>query len=363
MSVLTEERQMLADMSRRVASEHAVAAPAPEHSFWRKLAELGLCGLLAPEEFGGVGASAADVVTVAMGLGAARYVDAFLSTSVLGVDLIRSGTSAVRDDVLRKVVAGTLRIAVTQPAGEFEATGAGSGFTVTGRQAVVLGAGEADVFIVLARSDATGEPILFLIDRDTPGVSVNSYALIDGRSAGDLLLDQVSLDAAAVLADVDAARRVEDAFDLATVAVMGEALGALEAILAATVDHLRTRHQFGRPLSSFQVLRHRIADIYMAIEEIRSMTWAAAAAFDEPDRAVRQRSISQAKIHLNTQAVFVAEQGVQLHGAMGVTEESSVGRRLQQITVLARLFGSTDDHLDRLERHRLPISETRHDTA
>jgi alkylation response protein AidB-like acyl-CoA dehydrogenase len=198
---------------------------------------------------------------------------------------------------------------------------------------------------------------LFLVSPQATGVSATPYRLIDGSEAADFAFHDVKLASDGRLGDpgADMRARIEEAVLVATLAAVGEALGCLEAALALSVAHLQTRKQFGVPLASFQVLRHRIADMYIAVEELRYLAFAAARIKDRSERA---DAIRAAKIHLGHAGVWASEQAVQLHGAMGVTEECKVGQYLKRVTVLDRLFGGADHHIAKMAATLLGTENT-----
>ena len=269
--------------------------------------------------------------------------------------------AAVKDALLPQIAAGKLQIALAayEAAGRYELAHVASmavreakGWRLTGRKSVVLDAPSADYFLLSARSsgnrtDAEGIS-LFLVRRDAPGLTLQAYPTHSGGRAADLHLQEVPIDEDAIIGTPERALPViERAVDQGIAALCAEAVGIVTALNEATLNYLKTRKQFGTVIGSFQALQHRMADMFIAAEQIRSMAIIAAiqATGDEP--AARRRAISGAKAYIGQAARFVGQQAVQLHGAMGIVDELNVSHYFKRLTMIDMTFGDADHHLAR----------------
>mgnify|MGYP001079771549 CR=1 FL=1 len=371
---LSEEQRLLREGVRRLldarydAQSRAARAAAPpdsfDHALWQEFAELGWLSLAVPEALGGSGLGAVETVLVMEGFGRALAVEPYLPTAVLGVGLLlRAGTEGQQRDVLPRVADGSARLAFAyaEPQARYdvfdvatEGQACADGWVLRGHKSVVLGAPAADYLIVSAR--VTGDRrdpsrlALFLLPRGAPGLTLRPYRLVDGQIAAEVVLDGVAVGADALMATGEpASAAIEDAIDQAAVAVAAEAVGAMERAIEITREHLRTRVQFGRPLAAFQVLRHRLVDMFIATEEARSLVHRAAALLDDAAAgpAQRRRAVSAAKVQAGEAGRVVGEGAVQLHGAIGVADEHAIGQHLKRLIAADRLFGDADHHLGR----------------
>ena len=327
---------------------------------WRDYADMGWLGLPLPEGEGGAGGDALDLFLLSQAFGKALVVEPFLATVVLGgMTVATAGTAAQRARILPGLIAGQtlLAFACAEPQGgydlfdvETQAKRDGDGFVVSGFKSVVLGAASAHFLIVSARTAGSRQDrqgvSLFLVDRSAPGVTLRPYGTIDGRRAAEVKLDGVRLGMDDVLGELHgAAGHIERARTLGTVALLGEAVGCLEGALACTIEYLKNRQQFGQPLSRFQALRHRVADLYVAKEETRALCLLAAqgCARSEPGAA---RAVAAAKAWVGRTGRRAAEEAVQLHGAVAITDEYMVGHYLKRVIAIDRMFGDTGEALD-----------------
>jgi alkylation response protein AidB-like acyl-CoA dehydrogenase len=310
-------------------------------ALWREMAELGWIGAAFPESAGGYAESALDAFVVMEGLGRHLVTLPYLTSVILCGGLIGS-----RPDLIAQMIAGELNLALmacgnaplhSPRYGQISATRNGADHVLTGRMAVVLGGDRADHFLV----EAGGTLYLVAADR----VTVQPFRLIDQCGAAAVTLDNVRLGADCIIADQGGAiAAIETALDRATVMACAMALGSISHLIPATASYIKTRQQYGAPLAKFQVLQHRMADMFIAAETARSMALAAAISLDGvPDQA----KISSAKGQIGKAARIVGYQAVQLHGGMGVSEELDVGHHYIQLTMLDRLFGDREFHLKR----------------
>lgn len=357
---LSADDELLAESALGVASQ---VAEAPPIEGWAILSEQGWPGVLVPPELGGFGGGWKELLILARALGQAGARTPFIWSCAMTAALLTAGDAQQQRSWGAALASGQTRIGIAlqeipRDAGaehvKTRATAHGDGYVMTGAKFLVLYAADADLLLVNALapgSDGGEETSVFLVPPSAPGVGLRTVDLVDGSSAAQVTFSEVALEADARLAGPSSAARrgIAEAARIGAFAAVGEGLGCLEQALGQTVEHLKTRHQFGSPLASLQVLRHRVADMYIAIEELRSLALGACQA--TPDD--RDLWVAAAKIHLGRAGVWAAEQAVQLHGAMGVTEECEVGRILRRITMLDRLFGGADHHIAKLGS-RLP---------
>jgi len=323
-------------------------------AMWSTLAELGFIGLLAPEDAGGFGGGGGDVMAVATEMSRHLALEPFLSTSVMGVRLLMAaGSEAQQNDLLPGVLAAkeTLAVALYEPTQRYEtapvetqAASTEGGYTLNGRKAVVVG-GDAAKWIAVGAIVDGGASGIFLIDTAADGVKLTAYRLVDGRGAADIEMTDMALSAEARLETNNADAVLAEVEDWAVTASLAEALGAMERVRDLTHEYLQTREQFGRPIGSFQVLQHAMADILSEVEFARSMVFWAAAEVENPDAAARRHAVSGAKAYVDNAARTVAEMSVQMHGGVGVTDEYALSHYVKRLTLGQVLFGDRDEHL------------------
>ena len=348
------------DFERRralVRSELGYSAEA-----WARFAELGVLALPFPEELGGLGGTGVDVMLVMELFGQGLLLEPFVSTAVLCGRLLQDlAPQTMREELVAQIIAGKLRLAFAgyEAAGRYElshvacrAVRAGDGWRLSGVKSVVLDAPSADAFLIAARTGGqVSERVgisLFLVPRDAAGLGLEGYATQSGGRAADLRLDDVTVGDAALLGVIDQALpAIERAVDVASAALCAEALGIVGALNKATLEYLKSRKQFGVAIGNFQALQHRMAEMYIAGEQIRSMAILAAVSAGQSDAAQRRRAIGAAKAYIGQAARFVGQQAVQLHGGMGVVDELIVSHYFKRLTILDLTFGDADYHLGR----------------
>jgi alkylation response protein AidB-like acyl-CoA dehydrogenase len=267
------------------------------------------------------------------------------------------GSAQQREELLPGMAAGE-RIAVPahfEPGARYDlrsvATAArrsSGSWVVKGRKSVVLHAPAADLLLVSARSSGTGDEAagisLFAVARAAAGVSLTSYRTLDGVCAAEVVLDDAP--GALVGEEGRAFAGIAAAFDRGVAAICAEAVGALQATLDTTVEYTKIRKQFGVPIASFQALRHRMADMLMHVEQARSMSYLAAVRAAEPESRDRRKALAAAKVVVGNACRFVGQQAVQLHGGMGVTDETRVSHLFRRLTALEMQLGDTGHHLE-----------------
>jgi pimeloyl-CoA dehydrogenase small subunit len=332
-------------------------------TLWRQHAELGLLGLPFSEEYGGFGGGAVETMLVMGAFGRALALEPYLATVVLGGTALRlAGSEAQQAAILPQVAEGKMILAFAH--GERQArydlsdvlTTAkprGSGWVLDGSKSVVVHGDNADHLIISARNSGERDDpdgiSLFLVDAKANGVARRAYPMRDGTRAAEIALSGVEIAADDLLGEPGKAFPViERVVEAGIAAVAAEAVGAMEAMHAMTLEYLKTRQQFGRPIGQNQALQHRSAEMLIALEQGRSMAMLAAMMVDEPDPVERAHNISLAKVGVGQSARFVSQNAIQLHGGIGMTEEYAVGHYFRRVMVIEHLFGDTAHHLSRI---------------
>ncbi len=329
---------------------------------WSQFAELGWLGMPFPEAYGGFGGTPVETMIVMEAFGAGLVVEPYLSTIVLGGGAVQiGGSEEQKKEILPAVAEGRMKLALgfaerqsryNLADVETRAQRDGESYVLNGMKGVVLGAPSADRFVVVARTDGDSRDpegiTLFLVDKGASGLRVRGYPTADGGRAGELFLENVRVGPEAVLGPVGGGLPVlETVIDRAIAAVCAEAVGAMRALNDLTLNYIKTREQFGQPIGRFQVLQHRMVDMFIAHEEAKSMAMMAAIRASEDDERERKRAMSAAKVQIGKSARYVGQQGIQLHGGIGMTEEYAAGHYFKRLTMIERSFGDTDHHLKR----------------
>ena len=323
---------------------------------WRKMGELGWLGVAFPEEVGGFGGGFVECAIVLENLAATLVPEPYLASVVLGgMTLLRAGSPEQHAKYLTPMIEGetTLALAYSEPQSRYDvnavettATPKGDGYEITGKKVWVLNGHNADQLIVSAK--APGGVTLFVVPRDAKGVSVTVAKTIDGQKAAFIALDSVSVAEDDRLGDEGSGAAVLDrTMDYAAAAAVAESVGLASTMLHTTVDYLGTREQFGVKIGSFQALQHRAVDMYAETELLRSISMASMVRADEDDQSARRADISAAKHQLATGGIWVAQQSLQLHGGIGVTDEHDVGLYFKRMYALNALFGDEAHHVTR----------------
>lgn len=359
---LNEDRTLLSDtLARFLADNYQIEK---RHSFvmaddrfsremWGRFAELGIIGALFKEGAGGFGGHGADLMVVFEALGRHLVVEPFLPTLLGGTVLANAGD---QEALIEQVIGGEAMIALAhgEPLGRYElshvettASKNGGAYVINGDKAVVLGGATATHLIVSARTsgDADSEEgiSMFLVEK-SDAVHVRDYGTLDGYPAAEVRFD--GAEASLIGAEGAGFAMLEEAFAAATTAVCAEAFGAMEVAKDLTVEYMHTRKQFGVPIGKFQALNHRMADILIELEQMRSAVINAAGNLNA-DRNTREREVSACKHLCGTIGRQVAEESIQIHGGMGMTWEYPVGHFAKRIIMIDHLFGDTDHHLER----------------
>lgn len=364
----TEDRRMLADtLNRFISKEYnfktrdsiSTSAQGFSPAHWQQFAELGVIGALFEEGEGGFGGSGFDLAVVFEELGRGLVVEPFLGAVLAGGALAHAGNDghkALLDDLIAGVVVPAF--AHAEKEGHYglsyvrtTARANNGGWVLDGAKCVVQQGAAADIIVVSARTagahDDSEGISLFLLPRDTPGLSLRPYPNIDGGCAAELTLSSVSLPAGALLgAKGKAYATLEHCIGRGILALCAEALGAMNAAKQATLEYLKTRKQFGVPIGSFQALQHRMADMLLEIEQSRSAVINAALALEMPGIA-REKALSAAKFTIGRVGALVAEECIQMHGAIGMTWELPLTHYAKRLVMIDHQLGDEDYHLER----------------
>ena len=312
-----------------------------------QLADLGLAGLYISEDDGGMGMGPVEAMVVMEELGRGIVLEPFTQTLVASALLSSHAPEGVRSDWLPKIASGESLVVLAHQERaaryhvekcEAKAALAQGGWLLTAIKSIVPAGDQADAFIVPAV--ANGQMALFLVERAAAGVTTRGYVTQDGARAADVMLDN----APGVLLTLDGLSALEHAMDIGIAAACAEAVGVMDKTLAVTVEYMNTRKQFGVAISSFQALRHRVADMKMQLELARSMSYYASLKLGAPADE-RRRALARAKYQLGVSMRFVGQQAVQLHGGIGVTDEYIVSHYFKKLTQLEMTFGDTLHHL------------------
>ena len=372
--VLTEEQSMLRDSARGLISDKAPVshlrhlrdskdATGFSLELWKSFAEMGFSGLLIAEEFGGSGLGFVEAGVVMEEIGRTLMPSPFLSTAVLAASaLSRGGSAAQKSEHLPKISAGSLLAALAVDEGskhrplntELKAVRSGNGFRLTGSKALVVDGHVADLLIVAARTaGAAGESggiTLFLVDPKARGIATERTIMVDAHNAARIEFDNVEVNADHVLGEVDQGHALlESVLDVGRGAVASEMVGLSEEVFSRTVTYLKERKQFGKAIGEFQVLQHRAAQLYIDIEITRAAVLKAQQTLDgNPDKAAA--AVAVAKARAGTTATRAVQEGVQMHGGMGMTDQFDIGFFMKRARVCEELFGDSNFHADRLAR-------------
>ena len=369
---LNEEQQLLKDSAEKFVLQdydfdkrHDILGNpiGYDPTVWRQMAELGWLGMPFPEENGGFAGSPVETMILMEAIGKGLLVEPYLPGIVLSGGLVsRCGSPEQNAQLIPGLMAGELKLAFAyaEPQSRFNladvetsAEKQGDKFLLSGHKSVVLHGASADHFIVSARTSGqsrdTNGVTLFIVDAAADGLTIREYPTIDGLRAAEVVLRNISVNQDAVLGNFDSAYpEIELAIDHGIAALCAEAVGAMDALCDATLEYLKTRNQFGTNIGSFQVLQHRMVDMYMELEQSRSMSYMASLKLENEDANKRRKSLSAAKVQIGRSGRFVGQQAVQLHGGMGMTDELMVSHYFKRLTVIDTQFGNVDYHLDKM---------------
>ena len=367
---LSEEQRMIQQSVERFVEDNydlnsrvALSSKSPGFSTenWHSMAELGWLGLPFEEEDGGFGGNQIDVLVVMEQFGRGLVLEPYLASIVMGGGALkRGGTDALKSEILPQVIEGTLQLAFAyaEEQSRFDlddvmtsARKEGENFVLNGQKSMVQNAETADKIVVSARtSSGQVSPqgiTLFLIDADAEGLSRDNFPTVDGLRASEITLENVSVGPDRILGEVDQGFSIlQSVANDAMLALSAEAVGAMEVLYKDTVDYTQQREQFDHPLSEFQVLQHRMVDMFMEYEQCKSLLYMATIKKVE-DASDSKKSVSGLKYQIGKASKFIGQQAIQLHGGMGVTDELNVGHFFKRLTTIGTIFGNADYHLKR----------------
>ena len=367
---LSEEQKMIQQSVERFVQENydlsnriKISSEDPGFSkeYWSSMAELGWLGLAFSEEDGGFGGNQIDTLVLMEQFGKGLVVEPFLANVVLGGGSIKRGASQeIKDSIIPSLIDGSLQItlAYAEEQSRFDiediATAAreeNDGFIINGKKSMVLNAESADKIVVVARtsgSQVDEEGIsLFVVDADAEGIERENFPTVDGLRASEIIFKDVKVTSTSLIGEKDKGFSILQAVvNDAILALAAEAVGAMEVLYKDTVEYTQQREQFDHPLSDFQVLQHRMVDMFMEYEQCKSLLFRATMeTVQDPSRS--QRTVHALKHLIGKSGIFVGESAVQLHGGMGVTEELRIGHFFKRLLVIDSQFGNADFHLDK----------------
>jgi len=366
---LTDEQLMLQETAARLVrdvygfeyrEQHRQSPAGFSAPFMQQLGDLGLCAVPFAEIHGGFGGSGVENMLIMTELGRGLCLEPYLHSVIFAGGLIEQmGSDAQKDTLLPAIATASLQLAVAldEPQSHYRlndvqtsAEAVAGGWKLNGRKSVIMGGQSAGLILVSAR---TGHGVrdeqgisLFLLDPQSRGVRRRNFDTMDGRKACDLILEDVIVDSSALLGEPGqafTALRYQQGRCIA--AQCAEAVGSMEAACALTLDYLKTRQQFGQPIGKFQVLQHRMVDMRIELDQALSMTLLAACVADQADSAERSRILAAAKFIVSRASRFVADQGIQLHGGIGLTWEYMLSHHAKHLLMVARQWGDDDHHL------------------
>jgi alkylation response protein AidB-like acyl-CoA dehydrogenase len=374
--VLTEEQSMLRDSARGLISDKAPVshlrhlrdskdATGFSRDLWKTFAEMGFSGLLVPEEFGGSGLGCVEAGIVMEEIGRTLMPSPFLSTAVLAVSALwRGGSAAQKSEHLPKISAGSLLAALAIDEGtkhrplqtSLQAVRSGNGFKLNGAKSFVVDGHVADLLIVAARTaGSAGERAgltLFLVDPKAKGIAIERTVMVDSHNAARIEFDNVDVNADGVLGEMDQGfSLLEAVLNIGRGAVASEMVGLSDEVFGRTVAYLKERKQFGKAIGEFQALQHRAAQLYIEIEITRAAVLKALQALDG-DAVSAAAAVAVAKARAGATATRAVQEGVQMHGGMGMTDQFDIGFFMKRARVCEELFGDVNYHADQLARMR-----------
>src|SRR6202163_3683969 len=372
--VLTEEQSMLRDSARGLISDKAPVshlrqlrdatdATGFSRELWKTFAEMGFSGLLVPEDFGGSGLGCVEAGVVMEEIGRTLMPSPFLSTAVLAASaLSRGGSAAQKSEHLPKIADGTLLAALAIDEGtkhrplmtKMQGVRSGNGFRLQGDKAFVVDGHVAGLLVVAARTaGAAGERdglTLFLVDPRTKGVETDRTAMVDSHNAARIKFENVEVNADGVLGEVDqGGALLEGLLNIGRGAVASEMVGVSEAVFGRTVSYLKERKQFGKAIGEFQALQHRAAHLYVEIEITRAAVLKALQTLDSNFEKA-SAAVAVAKARAGSTVTLAVQEGVQMHGGMGMTDQFDIGFFMKRARVCQELFGDANFHADQLAR-------------
>ncbi len=333
-------------------------------AIWAALAnELGILGAAFSEQHGGLDGGHLENVIIMEELGKVMAIEPYLQTVVIGGGALKAVGGAQADAIIPEIISGNaiIAFAYAEPQGRYNlanlrtlAKRDGAGYILNGHKATVYAAPWASHLIVTARTGGSGSEregiSLFLIDANSPGIVRRDYPTVDGFRASEIYFENVAVPADALLGDEGASLSlIEQIVDQATIAICAEACGLTAKLHQGTLEYAQQRQQFGQPISRFQVLQHRMVDMFMEVEQTKSMTIMGCLKLDYPAEA-RMAAVSMCKAKVSRACKFVGQNAIQTHGGIGITQELAIGHYFKRSTMIENQFGNADYHLGRYEK-------------
>jgi len=364
----SDTQRMLLESAARVMAAHGTVehwrrrrafANGLDTGAWAQFAELGWLALMVSEEDGGLGGTMEDAAVLMTALGGGLAVEPYVSTAILAVHVIGHGAvGEAREAMLGAIAAGELRVTLAHAelgdryeVGTTRRTRArvfNGGYTLNGAKTLALDAPSAGRLLVSATLGESGTLGLFVVDRDAAGLAMDGYSLVDGSHAADVTFDDVVVPEDGLIAEgAEAIALLEEGIDRATVALLAQAVGSMEASLDICTDYMKQRQQFGQPIGKFQALQHMAADMLVAVHQSRSILYQALAALGTAP-SERARAVSAAKIVCGEAMQLVSRTGIQLHGGYGLTDEYAIGLHFRRLLVLEKSYGDLEYHTRRM---------------
>jgi alkylation response protein AidB-like acyl-CoA dehydrogenase len=355
---------MLLDSAERLLGERAgveywreqrVSPDGFDRARWAQFAEMGWLALPMPEAAGGLDGTLEDIALLNVELGKALASEPYVSSAVLCGHILAKGAAEEQVlPILSAIAEGRLLVALAHQepgcdvlrtdAGMTKAARTGDGFTLSGVKMMALDAPSADKLIVSAIIEGEEGTSLFLVDRDVPGIVLNAYALVDGTRAADIRLTDVAAGSDALITGGNSgAGLLADAIHRASVAMLAQAVGSMEACLKICGDYTAERKQFGTAIGSFQAIQHILADMFVAAHQARSMLYHAIAS--QEDAATRSAALSAAQIVIGEAAQLVSRNGIQVHGGYGLTDEYAISHHYRRLMTIEKLYGDIERHM------------------
>jgi alkylation response protein AidB-like acyl-CoA dehydrogenase len=372
--VWNQEQEMLRDSAKAFLAENAPVAHLRalrdirnetgfSRELWRNFADMGFTGVLIPEAYGGLGLGHVEAGVIIEEMGRTLTPSPFFSTAILGASaFVQAGTEAQKKKYLPEIAAGNLVVALAADESSkhrplqvgLQASASENGFTLSGEKILVVDGHVADLLIVCARTsglagDATGVT-LFLVEPGTAGIQIEHTRMVDAHNAARIRFDNVHVAPDAILGRLDqGAPILEQVLDIGRAAAAAELLGVADEAFSRTLGYLKERRQFNVLIGEFQALQHRAAHLYSEIEITRAGVLRALQMLDESPQT-SAAMVSMAKARAGTTATLAVQEGVQMHGGMGMTDEFEIGFFVKRARVLQELFGDANFHADRLAR-------------
>lgn len=323
---------------------------------WKQFAELGWLAVPFKEENGGFNFGPIELTVLFEEFGKALVVEPYLSSVVMSGTILENSNHSNRSSIIEKIIAGEHQISVAYAEPNIgynffdcftSLSTDGDKLLLNGTKSLVLNGGNADQFIVLANQD--GSSVLISVDSDADGLSVQSFKTIDGQTCAELSFENVSIDSESILASGDEAEAIfNKMINLSILCISAEAVGAMNASYMKTVQYTKEREQFSQPISNFQVLQHRMVDMFIETELTKSLLIKATLQLDSNDPEAGN-TISALKVQVGKAGRLVGQHAVQLHGGMGVSNEMSIGHYLKRFTAIDSMFGNTQHHINKYQ--------------